>query len=83
MVDAALATWFTRYMEGASKGASEMSKTTIQIGTEVSYEDMANPLRKGQVSDVVSSRWGTGYEITWEDGTFDYSDLHQRGWKIG
>ena len=55
---------------------------TIKIGTEVSYEDMANPLRNGQVSDIVTSQQGTQYEIIWEDGTVDYSDLRQRGWTV-
>ena len=54
----------------------------IQIGTEVSYSDMANPLRKGQVSDIVTSTWGTQYEVAFEDGTFEYSDLRQAGWKV-
>ena len=53
---------------------------TIQIGTEVSYQDMANLLRTGQVSSVLTSEYGTQFEITWEDGTTEYSDLRQSGW---
>ena len=67
--------------------------TGIQVGTKVSYEDMANPRRVGTVAAI--TRWGScqgveqvgvggsvEYRVEWDEGGSDYSDLRQRGWRI-
>lgn len=59
-----------------------MTTTHIAIGTEVSYEDMANPLRTGIVKEALVSEWGVQYLIRFADGTETYSDMRQRGWKV-
>lgn len=58
---------------------------TITIGTTVSYEDMANPLCKGIVADIETSRWGTQYVIAWNgyrSGEISTSDCRQHGWRV-
>lgn len=57
--------------------------STPRPGTRVSYEDMANPLRSGVVSECFRSQWGIDYIIKWDDGTESASDLCQSGWKVG
>lgn len=65
----------------------ENSTADLTVGTVVSYEDQANPLRVGKVTRIVATRWGTEYEVTF--GTFadgrpeNYiSDCRQAGWKV-
>lgn len=58
-----------------------MTNNELRIGTEVSYEDMANPLRNGEITDIRTSDWGVQYEIRWEDGSISFSDCRQAGWK--
>lgn len=54
-----------------------------EVGTVVGYEDMANPFRRGVVTEVRETRWGVDFEVTWEDGKKSYSDLRQCGWSFG
>jgi hypothetical protein len=42
---------------------------------------MANPRRYGTVTAGLNPG-GRNYEITWDDGTIDYSDLRQSGWRF-
>ena len=53
---------------------------TTEVGTRVGYEDMANPRRYGTVTAGLNPG-GRNYGITWDDGTIDYSDLRQSGWR--
>ncbi len=41
-----------------------MTKNEIGIGTRVSYEDMANPLREGAIVGEVAGQWA----VKWDDG---------------
>lgn len=74
------------------EGGKVMETTKIQVGTRVSYEDMANPRRSGTIAGI--TRWGHSqgveqvgiggqaeYRIEWDDGASDYSDLRQGGWR--
>jgi hypothetical protein len=69
-------------MSGTSEEPGGKYEIGIQVGTKVSYEDMANPRRNGKVCDVVTDQWGTQFKISWEDGTFSISDLRQQGWTV-
>lgn len=63
-----------------------MSTETIKVGTNVSYEDMANPRCSGVVCDIETNRLGTQYVIAWKGyraGEVSHSDLRQRGWRVG
>lgn len=62
------------------------------VGDRVSYEDMANPLRVGTVTEINVSVWGTDYRVEW-DAEFQQatafgpdagtvSDLRQHGWRF-
>lgn len=59
---------------------------TAHVGMRVSYEDMANPRKAGEVVDVVRSAWGVQYAIRWDahpaPAPLDYSDCRQSGWRI-
>jgi hypothetical protein len=54
---------------------------SVEVKTRVSYEDTANPRRYGTVTAGLNPG-GRNYEITWDDGTIDYSDLRQSGWRF-
>jgi hypothetical protein len=61
-------------------------KLRVAIGDEVSYEDLANPLKHGIVTNrrhplVGGKVLAWEYEITWDDETVSWSDLKQAGWK--
>lgn len=56
----------------------------VEVGSRVSYEDMANPRREGRVSEIVDD--GRSFVVVWDDEyRFDgvegtESDLRQHGW---
>ena len=57
--------------------------TQIIQGDRVSYEDMANPRKEGT---IVGTKLGTRFsspqfQIRWDDGSEDWSDLLQHGWE--
>lgn len=58
-----------------------MIASAITIGTRVSYEDMANPLREGTVIEIALALGGQ-YVIRWDDGSIAMSDCRQHGWKV-
>lgn len=55
---------------------------TKTIGTIVSYEDMGNPLRFGEITEIRTTKYGTEFLVEWADGGSDYSTCTQRGWKV-
>ena len=58
---------------------------TLQIGTRVAYEDIANPECEAVIADIETNRWGTQYVIAWSGyraGEITTSDCRQRGWKV-
>ena len=52
------------------------------VGDRVSYEDMANPRLVGTVVGIVVSRWGTEFQVEFDDGSKTTSDLRQYGWRV-
>lgn len=58
----------------------------VEVGTRVSYEDMANPRRVGRVMQILDD--GLNYRVLWDDArTVDdfagaVSDLRQPGWSL-
>jgi hypothetical protein len=54
----------------------------IRIGSKVSYQDMANPLKRGVVCDIETTKWGTSFVIAWENDTISESDCRQSGWRV-
>ena len=56
--------------------------TEITAGTRVSYEDMANPYREGEVVKVIASEWITEYLVSWYGGGETFTDLRQHGWNL-
>jgi hypothetical protein len=57
----------------------------IQIGSRVSYEDMANPHCEGVIADIETGRCGTQYIVAWNGyraGEISHTDLRQRGWTV-
>jgi hypothetical protein len=68
--------------------------TAVEIGTRVSYQDIANPLQSGPVTVITTDKWGTRYtvELEGQESKFgpEYglaartttTDLRQCGWKV-
>jgi hypothetical protein len=52
-----------------------MQGTTIQIGTRVSYEDMANPRREGRIVGEIAGQWA----VRWDEHDEIYRLLEQHG----
>lgn len=52
----------------------------VNVGTRVSYEDMANPRKEGTVEAVLPSG---EYRVQWDEGAGETtSDLRQYGWYV-
>lgn len=54
---------------------------TITTGSIVSYEDIANPVRLGELVGTQETAWGTQYGVRF-NGRIHVTDLRQAGWKI-
>lgn len=54
-----------------------------RVGDRVSYEDMANPTRYGEIIRINrQSPWPLSYSVRWDDdGSVIASDLRQVGWR--
>lgn len=49
--------------------------TSIQIGSRVSYEDMANPRREGRIVGEIAGQWA----VRWDEGERVYNLTEQHG----
>jgi hypothetical protein len=53
----------------------------VELGDRVEYEDMANPRRAGEVTGITRTKWGTQYQVRWDDDrSYTWTDLRQSGW---
>jgi hypothetical protein len=54
----------------------------VEVGTRVSYEDMANPRREGVISEILMD--GREFQVEWSEGSPSscISDLRQYGWHV-
>lgn len=69
-------------MKSAPIPKSQAGLPEVFPGDRVAYEDMANPRREGIINAMLTTRWGTEFEVCWDDGGGAVSDLRQNGWKL-
>jgi hypothetical protein len=68
-------------MSNSEQGREQdMDTSTISVGDRVSYEDMANPRRRGMI--VATGDAFGQYTIAWDDDTTSTSDCRQAGWRL-